>query len=222
MKNKTALIAGSTGLVGNELLNLILNDDYYSKVISVVRNSTGISNAKLKEIKIDFENIEKYSAEILGNDIFCCLGTTIKKAGSKINFKKVDLDYPLNIAVAALVNGAQQFSVVSSIGAHKNSKTFYTSVKGELEEELKKLNYFSLNIFRPSLLTGDRDEFRLGEKIAQLFMKIFSFLFIGNLKKYKAIEAKIVAAAMLYAAKKNSEGINIFESDEIQKLGGKN
>jgi uncharacterized protein YbjT (DUF2867 family) len=222
MKNKTALIAGSTGLVGNELLNLILNDDYYSKVISVVRNSTGISNAKLKEIKIDFENIENYSSEILGNDIFCCLGTTIKKAGSKINFKKVDLDYPLQIAAAALVNGAQQFSVVSSIGADKNSKTFYTSVKGELEEELKKLNYFSLNIFRPSLLTGDRDEFRLGEKIAQLFMKIFSFLFIGNLKKYKAIEAKIVAAAMLYAAKRNSEGINIFESDEIQKLGGKN
>jgi uncharacterized protein YbjT (DUF2867 family) len=222
MKNKTALIAGSTGLVGNELLNLILNDDYYSKVISVVRNSTGISNAKLKEIKIDFENIENYSSEILGNDIFCCLGTTIKKAGSKINFKKVDLDYPLQIAGAALVNGAQQFSVVSSIGADKNSKAFYTSVKGEMEEDLKNLNYFSLNIFRPSLLTGDREEFRLGEKIAQLFMKIFSFLFIGNLKKYKAIEAKTVAAAMLYAAKRNSEGINIFESYEIQKLGGKN
>jgi uncharacterized protein YbjT (DUF2867 family) len=152
MKNKTALIAGSTGLVGNELLNLILNDDYYSKVISVVRNSTGISNAKLKEIKIDFENIENYSSEILGNDIFCCLGTTIKKAGSKENFKKVDLDYPLQIAGAALVNGAQQFFVVSSIGADKNSKAFYTSVKGEMEEDLKKLNYFSLNIFRPSFL----------------------------------------------------------------------
>ena len=211
MINKTALIVGSTGLVGSELLNLILHDDYYSKVISLVRNNTGISNTKLKEIKINFEKIEKYSTEILADDIFCCLGTTIKKAGTKENFKKVDLIYPLKIAAAALANGAQQFSVVSSIGADKNSKTFYTSVKGEMEEEIKKLNYFSLNIFRPSLLTGDREEFRFGEKIAQLFMKIFSFLFIGNLKKYKAIEAKTVAAEMLISAKRNSKGINIFE-----------
>ncbi len=215
---KTALLAGATGLVGGLCLNYLLNEDSYSKVKIFLRRKLNISNPKLEKYIINFDKLEEQSNLVEADDIFCCLGTTIKKAGTQENFKKVDFEYPLKFAKTGLENGAKHFSLVSSLGADKYSKIFYNRVKGELEEELKKINYQSINIYRPSLLLGKRNEFRLGEKFGMVVMKLLGFTLQGKLKKYRAINADTVASVMVKNAQKDLKGINIFESDKIQKL----
>ena len=217
---KTALLVGATGLVGRQCLNYLLQNENYSQVKILTRRLINIENSKLIQHKIDFNKLQNYSDEIKADDIFCCLGTTIKKAGSQKKFKLVDFDYPLQIAKTALQNRAKRYSLVTALGANKDSKIFYNKVKGELETEISKLNFDCINIFRPSLLLGNRNEFRLGEKLGMYFMKVFGFLFVGKLKKYRGIQAVKVAKAMVIKAQQNLDGINIFESDEIQELAG--
>jgi uncharacterized protein YbjT (DUF2867 family) len=217
---RTALLAGATGLAGSYVLNLLLNDPSYSKVIVPVRQPTGIKNAKLEEHIVNFDNIEAYKDLIIADEVFCCLGTTIKKAGSQEAFKKVDYKYPLDLAKIALTNGASRFLIISSIGADTNSRAFYLRVKGEMENEISKLNYKSISIFRPSLIIGDRKEKRPGENIWKIFMKGLSPLLMGNLKKYRAIEASAIAKAMVITAKEFHQGISIYESDIIQSIAG--
>lgn len=215
---KTAIVIGATGLIGNELLKLLLNDDDFQKVNVFVRRPLQISHEKLTEYVVDFNGIEDHLTEIKGDVLFCCIGTTIRKAGSKEAFFKVDAGYPLAFAKAAKQNGLRQFILISSLGANKESSNFYLKVKGEVESALKSIGFESLLIFRPSMLLGKRKEFRLGESVGKVFMKIFSFAFQGNLRKYLAIDAKSVAVSMVIASKKMHSGFHVLESDEISSL----
>ncbi|MBU8878146.1 NAD-dependent epimerase/dehydratase family protein [Bacillus sp. FJAT-29790] len=221
MERKRALIIGATGLVGTNLVNLLLKAPEYEKVIVWVRKPTGIKEEKLEEKIIDFEKIDSYTLDERVEHVFCCLGTTIKKAKTKEVFLKVDLDYPISIAKKAKEHNVSQFLVISAMGANKNSRIFYSSVKGQLEAKLKMLELRGLKIFRPSLLLGNREEFRLGEKAAEGMSKVLPFMFIGPIKKYKPISAFVVATAMYQEAILEQTGFKIFNSDQIQIKGNK-
>ena len=212
---KTALIAGHTGLVGGELLNLLLESDKYQKVIAIGRRKLGREHPKLHELIVDFDNLE-FNQDI--DDVFCCLGTTMKKAGSRDKFRLVDFQYPLNIAVATKETGAKAFVLVSANGASKKSNFFYNQVKGELEEAVEKLAFDKYEIVRPSLLIGDRDESRFAEDLGKGFMKAFGFLFVGPLKNIKGIKGLSVARAMIYAANDGSGGKRIHKSGVLQRF----
>jgi uncharacterized protein YbjT (DUF2867 family) len=215
MQNKkTALIVGATGLIGNLLAQKLLQDTYYQKVILLVRKSTGIKNERLEERIVDFDNLKPN--DVIADDVFCCLGTTIKKAGSQAAFYKVDFEYPLRVATLAAQKDATQFLIVTALGADAQSSVFYNRVKGEVEQKLSELPLQSLSIFRPSLLLGDRQESRFGENIGKVLAKIINPLMIGSLKKYRGIEAEKVANAMQTLAKENRTGKHIFESDFLQ------
>ncbi|WP_016991274.1 NAD(P)H-binding protein [Flavobacterium sp. ACAM 123] len=216
---KTALIIGSTGLIGSKLLDNLLESPAYDKVITFVKRDTGKTHTKLTQHIIDFDKPESYQNLVVGDDFFCTIGTTIKKAGGKEAFRKVDYVYPQQFASFALKSNVKQFLTISSLGADKASGNFYLKTKGEIEDFLKQSSFESVAILRPSLLLGDRKEFRLGEKIGAIFMKLFSFTFIGGLKKYKPIESDVVAKALFRIAQKNKKGFSIYESDEVQQIG---
>ncbi|CAG4999231.1 hypothetical protein DYBT9275_02183 [Dyadobacter sp. CECT 9275] len=214
-KTKTALLVGATGLIGGQLLTKLLHSPYYSKVIVLVRKPTQIRNTKLAEVIFDFDKPD--ASKVIADDIFCCLGTTIKKAGSQEAFRKVDMEYPVEIAKLGLKNGAEKFLIVTAMGADPNSSIFYNKVKGETEKQLSVLGYSTLHIFRPSLLLGDRTETRMGEKIGEVVSKIFKPLMLGALKKYRAIDSSKVANAMLSLARNTEKGIFIHDSGELQQ-----
>lgn len=216
---KTALIIGGTGLIGSELLNLLLDSNDYLKVITFVKRDTGIKHPKLTQHIIDFDKPETYIELVVGDDFFCTIGTTIKKAGSKEAFRKVDFGYPKQFAAFALQNKVKNYLIISSLGANAKSGNFYLKTKGEIQDFLKDCDFESVAVLQPSLLLGNRTEFRLGEKVGAFFMKTFSLLFVGNLKKYKPIESKTVAKALLKIAQTNNKGFKIYESDAIQKIG---
>jgi uncharacterized protein YbjT (DUF2867 family) len=218
---KTALIIGSTGLIGSQLLEFLLESEEYSIVITFVKRDSGIQHSKLKQHIIDFDEPESYQSFVVGDELFCTIGTTINKAGSQDAFRKVDFEYPKQFANIALKNNIKQFLIVSSLGADATSSNFYLKTKGEIQDFLRDCNFESVSVFQPSLLLGKRKEFRLGEKIGTFFMKLFSILLIGNLKKYKAIQSKAVAKAMFIIAQKNYKGFHIIESDSIQEIANK-
>ena len=210
---KTALVVGATGLVGNILTHRLLDSSAYEKVKVLVRHSLGWQHPRLQEIQYDFDHPNGLLVQ--ADDIFCCLGTTMKKAGSKDAFRKIDYKYPLDVAQRALVNRAKQFFLVSSMGANPDSSIFYNRVKGELERDLAALNYPALFIFRPSLLLGDRSEFRLGERIGEGLMKLLNPLIPA---KYKGIRVESVANAMFQKAQEGLTGKHIIESDQLQNF----
>ena len=214
--NKTALIAGASGLTGGYLLNLLLESPEYSSVIAYVRKSSGLTHPKLKEIVVDWETLQE---PVAAEDIFCCLGTTIKKAGSQEAFRRVDYNYPLQLAQLQYRGGSQQFLLVSAMGADAKSSIFYSRVKGELENALQSIGYKSLHIFRPSFIAGPRKESRTGEKIGLAIFSILSPLFIGSLKKYAPIQAEHIARAMLRTAQKNEQGTKVYDSAVTDELG---
>ncbi|MFQ3214096.1 MAG: hypothetical protein ACI9XJ_002705 [Marivirga sp.] len=216
--NKTACILGASGLVGGHLLDLLAEQDAYAHIKVINRRSLGISDAKIEEIIIeDFDKLDEYVAQLKADDYYCCLGTTIKKAGSKEAFKKVDFDYVVNIAAVAKENDAHTFSVVSAMGAKAGSMIFYNSVKGEMEDAVIALKNTRTFILRPSLIAGERKEQRAGEDSAQWVFKKLNFLFQGPLKKYGAVEAKQIAYTMVKNALDNESSIQIIESDKIQE-----
>lgn len=213
-------ILGATGLVGKEILRQSLEDPFFESVSIFVRKSAGITHPKLKEYITDYSNLESVSEGFEADAVLCALGTTIKKAGSEENFRKVDFDFVINSARTARQKNAEKFLVVTALGADPDSFIFYNRVKGDTEEELKKMNFKFLGIFRPSLLLGNREEERPGEKAAEFFSGLFSFAFIGFLAKYRPIQAATVAKAMLQAASENSTKlVKIWESDEIEIIG---
>ena len=212
---KTALIAGYTGLVGLELLNLLLESDKYQKVIAIGRRKLGKEHPKLNEIIVDFDNLE-FAQPI--DDIFCCLGSTMKKAGSKEKFRLIDFQYPMNLATAGKEAGATSFVLVSAQGANEQSSFFYNKVKGELEIAIDGLAYDKYEILRPSLLLGDRSESRLAEDIGKIFMRALGFLFVGPLKNVKGVKASSVAHAMIYLANDGSAGKRVHKSGVIQRF----
>lgn len=218
MERRTACVAGGTGLVGGNLLRLLLEDPAYERVTALVRKPSPLTQPRLVQATVDFDRLED-SAKLDGSeDVFCCLGTTIRKAGSQEAFRKVDFDYPLRLARLASAAGAKRFLLVTSLGADRDSMVFYSRVKGEVEQAVAKERFEALHIFRPSVLAGDRGESRPGERVAIALMKGLSFLLLGPLRKYRAIEAAVVAKAMVLAARSGTPGVTIHESDEIQAL----
>ena len=212
---RTALVAGATGLVGGHCVEELLREDSYSRVVALVRRPGLPVREKLEEYLIDFESLDDETRLPAVDDVFCCLGTTIKKAGTKEAFRRVDHDYVVFLAKAALASGAKQFLLVSSIGADAGSRIFYSRVKGEVEADISALAFGAVQIFRPSMLLGNRNEFRLGEKVAQIVSSALAFLFVGGLSKYRPIEARSVARAMVKVARRQPLGVHVYESEEI-------
>jgi uncharacterized protein YbjT (DUF2867 family) len=210
---KVALLAGATGLIGSQLLELLLADSTYSKIIALSRRPLAIANSKVENIVVEIDQLDRYQHQLKADDVFCCLGTTMKQAGSKAAFRKVDYEYPLLLAKILKANGAQQYLLVSALGANKSSSIFYNQVKGEIEEAITSVGFTALHILRPSLLVGPRKEKRSGEDAAQIVYKFFGFLIP---KKYKALESIKVARAMQAIAREKHSGIFVYESDALQ------
>lgn len=216
--NKTAILLGASGLVGSFLLDILLKSEEYNSIVVFVRKEIGIKHAKLIEHIIDFTQLDKYADLVQGDDLFCCLGTTIKQAKTREAFKLVDYHYPIKFAEMAKKNGVARFLMVTSIGASNTSSVFYLKTKGECEQAIKALNLSSTSIFRPSSLLGLRKIVRPQEKMGEILMKTFSFCLVGKLKKYRPIQARQVAKAMYAVAQSSEIGFNIYESDQIQLL----
>jgi uncharacterized protein YbjT (DUF2867 family) len=213
-----ALVVGATGLVGNICLNLLLADSFYSEVEVWVRKATGIKNENLTEKTVDFSQIENLASSGFDH-IYCCLGTTIKKAGSQAEFRKVDHDYVVELGRFAEKHSVSKLIVISSIGAKAESSNFYLRTKGEMEEELNKLQIPAIYILQPSFILGERNEFRFGEKIGQYIIKALGFFLTGKKRKYRGIKAVTIAKAMISLAKTGEIKKLTFESDSIQNLG---
>jgi uncharacterized protein YbjT (DUF2867 family) len=220
MANKTALVIGATGLVGEETLKQLLNSAQYSKVIGLTRRPLDIKHAKLENPVVDFDKPGQYSS-IKADDVYCAMGTTIGKAGSQAAFKRVDFEIPLLVAKLALDNGAAKFILVSSMGADAKSMVFYSRTKGELEQALAQLKYKAVLIFRPSILLGNRKEYRAGEAIGRFAAEKLSFLFAGPLAKYKGTPVDLLAKAMIKEAGENVSGVRIIENNEIFEIAEK-
>ena len=214
---KTALIFGSSGLIGSCLLDLIINDNNYSKIRLFVRSEPVNTSSKIEIIKTDFNNLKNHKDSIFGDVCFFCIGTTKKNTPDKNEYINIEYNLPVEVAKIAKSNSVNNFIYVSSIGANTNASGLYLRNKGRAEEELKKLNFSKLSIMRPSILLGNRKENRVGEKIGIFLMKTLSPLFLGKMKKYKPIKVENVAKTMLHVVRKDYQK-TIFESDEIIEI----
>jgi len=207
----TVMAAGATGLVGREILRLLVADEQFGEIRALLRRPLPpeLASPRISDCICDFEKLKDNRDWFHVDQVFCALGTTIKKAGSQNAFRRVDFDYPLTIARLAKEQGAKHFLLVSAMGANPDSKLFYNQVKGELEVALQELGYPSLTIARPSLLLGDREEIRLGEAIAKKFLWLMP-------PKWRGVHAALVAAALVQAAKETGEGVRIIENPELR------
>lgn len=210
---KTAIIIGATGLVGSTLVEQILENSAYSKVVLLLRKTLNISHSKLVQEVIDFDKPD--ASKIIGDDLFCAIGTTLAKAGSKEAQYKIDCTYPYEIGKIAKANGVKQYILVSSVGADFGSSNFYLRTKGDLEKKIESLNFQNFVSVRPSMLLGDREESRLGEKIGKVLSNMLSPLLFGSLRKYHGIEASDVSKAMQKFANQGVSGIKYVEYNEI-------
>jgi uncharacterized protein YbjT (DUF2867 family) len=214
---KTAIVFGSSGLVGSHLLNLLIENNNYSKIKLFVRSIPKINDSKIEIIKTDFNNLENYKEDIKGDDCFFCIGTTKQNAPDKDEYKRIERNIPFEVAQIAKLNLVNSFLYVSSGFADPKNSGTYLRYKGDVEEELKKLNFLKLGIMRPSFLMGIRKEKRIGEKIGIFLFKILSFLFLGPLKKLKPIHSETVANAMIIVAQNDFQQ-TIFESNQIVEI----
>lgn len=223
MIEKTALIAGATGLVGSHLLKLLLADPQYRRVVAVTRRKLeGVSSPKLEALVVDFEALDKSLAQknIPVDDAYCALGTTIKTAGSQEAFRKVDHDYVVAFAKAARARGARRLMLVSSIGADPASSVFYSRVKGETEQALGAIGFEALHIFRPGLLIGERAETRPVESIGKLMSPVLDAMMLGRARVYRSMRAENVARAMRAAASTATSGRQVHTYDQMMYLAG--
>ena len=214
--SRTALVAGATGLVGSHVLEGLLADAHWSRVVTAGRRTTAQQHGKLEQRVLDLGAIETANNLPHVDDVFCCLGTTIKQAGSQQAFRLVDHAFVVGLARAGLRAGATQFLLVSAIGADPESRVFYSRVKGETEAAIRRLPHQAIQIFRPSLLLGERAEFRLGERIAMLGAPVLPALLFGRLRRYRPVQAATVARAMLTIAHQAPRGPNVFEYDAMR------
>jgi uncharacterized protein YbjT (DUF2867 family) len=217
---KKAILAGASGAIGSSLLQQLLDSNDYSEVLVLARKNLDIQHPKLKQVILDFSELGKYAAEITGDVVFCCLGTTKSQTPDQQEYRKIDYQYPLDLAAIALGNGAQSYHLVSSIGANKDSSVFYTRTKGEVEHDLKAIPFKTIHIYQPSMLVADRHGKRAAEGIGKVIMQIANPFLFGALKKYRSIKVAVVAKAMLKKSLEDTKGIFIHESDQIQVIGG--
>ncbi len=217
MNKKTALIFGATGLIGQFLVQEALKSSNYDQVIVLVRKPFFKAQTKLKEIVYDFD--EHNPQNLIAHDIFCAIGTTLKKAGSKTAQTNIDVDIPLKIASLTKINGAKNFFLVSAVGANVHSNSFYLQLKGILEQKLIDLKFNHLSIYRPSMLYGPRTEYRIGEMIGKSIMKATEWILLGKLRKYHGIDAQNVAKAMINKSQLSElKSVEILEYDQMMDL----
>jgi uncharacterized protein YbjT (DUF2867 family) len=215
---KRALLIGATGATGRSLLGQLIDHDDYEFIHILHYRATSLDDhAKVTEHVLSFESLADFHLEDV-DDVFCCIGTTIKKAGSQEAFKKVDKDYVVELGKWAKANQVKGFHVISYLGADKDSSIFYNRVKGEMEAALKEMNLRSLYIYHPPLLKAKRNEFRLGEKLGDLFLSLLAPLMLGGMKKHRPLPVEKLALAMLEHALEDQKGIHIVSSEEMQDL----
>lgn len=213
----TATLIGATGLIGSYLLEELLADPYFDTVRILIRRPLDITHPKLEKKIVDFNDSDSLLVALSNSDVmFCAIGSTMKKVkGDKEAYRKIDFDIPVKLARFCKMTGCEKFILVSSAGANSKSRNFYQRLKGETDEAVKAIALKTVHIMRPSLLLGERKEFRLGENIGKSVMTSLSFLIPA---KYKAIQGKDVAKVMLALAKKNDEGVFVHENSEIRDL----
>jgi uncharacterized protein YbjT (DUF2867 family) len=213
----TATLVGATGLIGSFLLEELLNDPYFDTVRILIRRPIDITHPKLEKKIVDFNDSDSLLVALSNSDVvFCSIGSTMKKVkGDKEAYRKIDFDIPVKLARFCKMTGCEKFILVSSAGANSKSRNFYQRLKEETEEAVKSVGLKTVHIMRPSLLLGERKEFRLGENIGKAIMTSLSFLIP---EKYKAIQGKDVAKVMVVLSKKNDEGILVHENTEIRYL----
>jgi uncharacterized protein YbjT (DUF2867 family) len=217
---RTALVAGASGLVGRYVLDLLIGAGEYDRIIAVGRRPLDVEHAKLVEVITSFDALDKLAEPLRGDDAFCCLGTTMRRAGSREAFRAVDHGAVLAFAWAAQRGGAKRFFTVSALGADPESRVYYNRVKGETEVALGVLGFSTLGIFRPGLLRGPREEFRLGEKLGAAALALAEPLMFGAARRYRSIHAATVARAMVRASfAPPGRGQQVFENEEIADLG---
>lgn len=220
MNELSAVVIGATGLTGNFLVEELLKDNAFKIVRILVRKPVKILHPKLQQEIINFNDINDFADKFgEGDVIFCCIGTTQKKVkNDKIAYEKIDFDIPVNAARIGISKNFKKYLIVSAIGANEKSSNFYLKLKGKTENALKQFPFESISIFRPSILIGQRNEFRFGEKIIHAITEVFSFLFFGMLRKYHSIDALNVAKAMVKQSKSNEPGLHYFEYDGMMDL----
>lgn len=220
MKTKTAILLGATGLTGNLLLQQLLKDDDFHKIILFSRSNVKLQHSKLEEHLIDLFQLENYKDQFQADVVFCCVGTTQKKTPDKETYRKVDFGIPVTAAKLAKQNNIPKIIVVSAIGADKNSRFFYNKTKGEMEEAVLAEQIAETYILRPSLIDGNREESRPFELAWKKVMRLANFIMIGSLKKYRSIQAETIASAMQILSKNNYPK-SIIESEEIKEIVSK-
>ena len=213
-----AIIAGASGLIGSNLVQILLEAPQYTEVLVLVRKELPIQHKKLVQLVINFDELDQHAETLKGHAIFSCLGTTKAQTPDKQLYRRIDHDYPLQLAQIAKANGVDQFHVVTAIGANKNSSTFYLQLKGELEDELQNIGLKTLYIYQPSMLMGQRERNHLVEKIATGLFKIIDPLLVGSLKKYRSIKGSAVAHAMFKKSLESATGTFIYTSDKIHTI----
>ena len=218
MNSRSALLLGAGGLVGGHCLDLLLAHSTWNRVVVLGRRMLPREHPKLEQHVVDFDNLDGHTERFRAEDVFCCLGTTIKQAGSEEAFRRVDFGYVTEAARIASNEGAEQFGLVSALGADARSRVFYNRVKGEAEDAVRALPFRSVHILRPSLLLGNRKEFRLGERIAEAATRPIGPLMRGPLRRFRPIPARAVAAALVRLAAEQRPGVRTVESDRIRDL----
>jgi uncharacterized protein YbjT (DUF2867 family) len=215
---KTALLFGSSGLIGSNLLDNLINNNNYNKIKIFVRGLPSINNSKVEVIKTDFMDLDTLKENLIGDDCFFCIGTTHKDTPDKNEYRRIEYDLPVHLAKIAKFNSINNFIYVSSIGANPKASSTYLKNKGQAEEELKKIGFSNLSIIQPSFLVGNRKAFRISEALGIPVMKFLSLFFLGGFKKYTPINVEIVAKAMIKIASENYNE-QTYLSDRLQELG---
>jgi uncharacterized protein YbjT (DUF2867 family) len=214
---KSAIVLGATGLTGGYLLNILLNDPEYDKVKVFSRSSVGFTHAKLEEHLVDLLKLEEYKNDFYANEVYCCIGTTKSNTPNKELYKKIDHGIPVTAARISKMNNVNTFLVISSLGADANSSVFYNKVKGEMQHDVLEIGISNTYIFQPSLIAGDREEERFFEKLAIKGMKVFNYLMVGSMRKYRFIHPETIAKAMHTCANTEYSKI-LIESDDIEQI----
>lgn len=215
---RSAIVAGASGLVGERVLRRLLAGGSYDRVVAFVRGPINMSHKKLEQRTVDYERMGRMSAFPRAEDVFCCLGTTLRKAGSQEAFRKVDVEYVARLAEVSVRSGAAGFLLVSSVGADSQSRNFYLHCKGEAEDMVRTLPFKGVHIFRPSFLVGDRRERRTGEAVATFAARVLSVGMIGPASRYRPIRADDVAKAMVAVALDAVPGLHVYEARAMQDL----
>lgn len=214
---KNAIILGATGLTGSILLEKLIADERYESVKLFSRKQSSIKSSKISEFIVDLQNFHSFSADFIGDEVFCCIGTTASKTKDKKAYHAIDFGIPVAAAKLSKQNGISTFIVISSMGADASSAIFYSKTKGEMEDAVLNEQIAKTHILRPSLIGGERNEFRFGEKIGKIAMSILSPLFVGSLQKYKIIHPEKIVNCMIQLAN-SSNSQQVFTSDEIEKI----